>query len=426
MRHPSWKARLYTTDGLCEDSPVEYLRNGHIMNRREFIQSSSTALAAGTILAELPGLATAASDAAPADRLLHHRFGVNYVPSRNWYYCYNDWDASAIARDFDRIVEIGADHMRVMVIWPWFQPNSTWVSTAHLDRLDQLMELAAARKLDVLPTLYTGWLSGFHLNPPYLETEPFFTSSKWAAVQDLYLDEVSKRMQKHPNFLGYDIGNEINSNWQCAVDQGDAWMQRIFKRMHALCPGKIHVNGVDNNPWFTVNTFSPEALMAQQAMVTLHCWPFWTGAGKYGKPLDVPYTRLAAGMTALARSYGKDPRKPIWLQEFGACSEEMPEADVPRWMEMTVTGAIEQGVSWFTWWASHDVDKRFELNPFEYGLGLMTVDNRIKEQGRMFKRLADAYRGKPVQFPGAVLPPPPINRTMDVTWRWLLDWMGIA
>ena len=399
------------------------------MNRRQFLQSSSTALAVGTVLTDWVGQSTAAPAAASppganADRLLRHRFGVNYVPSRNWYFCYNDWDASAIARDFDRIAEIGADHLRVMVIWPWFQPNPTCVSTAHLDRLDELMQLAAQRQLDVLPTLYTGWLSGFRFNPVYLEKEPFFTSPKWAEVQDLYLDEVSKRMRTHSNFLGYDIGNEINCDWNCPTAEGDAWMTRIFQRMHTLCPSGVHVNGVDHNPWFTVNSFSPEALMAQQAIVALHCWSFWTGAGKYGKPLEVPYTRLAAGMTALARSFGKNPRKPIWLEEFGACSEEMPEADVPRWLEMAVGGAIDEGVSWFTWWASHDVDRRYQFNPFEYGLGLMTVDNRIKEQGRVFKRLADAYRGKAVVIPGKALPPPPQQRTMEATWRWLLDWMG--
>lgn len=394
------------------------------MNRRDFVKSSCAALAAGNLL--LPGADQAAAGSAPAadERLLRHRFGVNYVPSQNWYYCYNDWDASAIARDFDRIAEIGADHLRVMVIWPWFQPNPTWVSPAHLDRLDELMRLAAQRKLDVLPTIYTGWLSGFHLSPPFLEKEPFFTSESWAAAQDLYLDALSARMRQHANFLGYDIGNELNCNWRCRPEEGDAWMARIFKRMRALCPGRVFINGVDHNPWFKEDTFSPQALVAEQAIVSLHAWSFWTGAGKYGKPLEAPYTRLAAGMAALARSYGNDPRKPVWLEEFGACSEEMPERDVPRWLELTTTAAVEEGVSWFTWWASHDVDRRFQLNPFEYGLGLMTVDNRIKEQGRAFKRLADAYRGKPVNFPARPLPPPPGQRSSETAWQWLLDWMA--
>lgn len=394
------------------------------MHRREFLKEAA---ACATLIA-LGTLPSSGSEFMPPDNdtsLLRHRFGVNYVPSRNWYYCYNDWNASAIARDFDRISEIGADHLRVMVVWPWFQPNPMYVSTAHLDRLDDLMRLAAERNLDVLPTIYTGWLSGFHFNPFFLEKEPFYTSTKWADAQTLYLNEISKRMRLHPNFLGYDLGNEINCNWQCATRDGDTWMKRIFAQMYALFPYRIFVNGTDHQPWFSNSTFSAEALVARQRIVALHCWPYWTGAGKFGGPLEAPYTKLAASMAALARSLGGDAQKPIWIEEFGACSEEMPEADVPRWLEATVLAAINQGVSWFTWWASHDVDRRFKFNPFEYSLGLMTVDNRIKEQGRTFARVAKAYRNQSVKIPTQPLPPPPTTRNAEGTWQWLLNFIGI-
>ena len=65
--------------------------------------------------------------------LLRHRFGVNYVPSRNWYYCYNDWQPEDIRRDLDTVAALGADHIRLMLIWPWFQPNPTALSARHLD-----------------------------------------------------------------------------------------------------------------------------------------------------------------------------------------------------------------------------------------------------------------------------------------------------
>ena len=392
------------------------------MNRREFLKSTSTALAAGAVLGSLPGIALGAD--ASNNRLLRHRFGVNYVPSRNWYFCWNDWKPSDLARDLDRITEIGADHIRIMLIWPWFQPNPHFVSPAHLDRLEELMHLAAKRKLDVLPALYTGWLSGFHFNPPYLEKEPFYTSPKWQAVQEFYLAEVSKRLSPHANFLGFDVANEINCNWSCPIAEGDAWMRRVLGQMRTLCPGRIHVNGVDHRPWMQENCFSPQVLLAEQEIATMHVYPFWTGAAKYGGPLDKPYTQIPAAMAALVRSFGI-PRKPIWLEEFGACKAEMPEANVPRWMELAVTSAVAQGVSWFTWWASHDVSERFEFNPFEYSLGLMTEDNKIKEQGRMFKRLADTYRGKPVIIPNQLLPPPPSQRNQEATWQWLLEWMGV-
>jgi hypothetical protein len=355
-----------------------------------------------------------------------HRFGVNYVPSRNWYYCFNDWKPDTISRDLDAVAALGADHIRIMLIWPWFQPNPTYVSTRHLEALEQLLEIAGERRLEVLITLYTGWLSGFRFDPPYLEKEPFYTSPQWAAVQDLLLDEVAKQACSHDNFLGFDLGNELNCNWQAVTADGDAWMRRLLDRMRVLCPDRIHVNGVDHQPWFDINTFSPQALVRQQPIVPLHCWPFWCGAGRHGGPLEDPYTRLAAGMAALARSYGDEPNQPIWVEEFGACSEEMPEAEVPRWLEITVANAIDQGVSWFTWWASHDVDERFQFHPFEYRLGLLTLDNQIKPQGLTFKRIADVIRDQPVTLPTMPLLPPPSERNETATWRWLLDWMRMT
>jgi hypothetical protein len=48
----------------------------------------------------------------------------------------------------------------------------------------------------------------------------------------------------------------------------------------------------------------------------------------------------------------------------------------------------------------------------------------VKEQGRVFRQLAETYRAKPVVFPQAPAPMPPRERTDAGTWAWLLDWMG--
>jgi hypothetical protein len=53
----------------------------------------------------------------------------------------------------------------------------------------------------------------------------------------------------------------------------------------------------------------------------------------------------------------------------------------------------------------------------------MTADNRIKEQGRLFRDLARHYRGRAVTPPGQV-PPSPRRRTSEATWSRLLEWMN--
>jgi hypothetical protein len=129
-------------------------------------------------------------------------------------------------------------------------------------------------------------------------------------------------------------------------------------------------------------------------------------------------------MATLVRSYANDARKPVWAEEFNTCIESMTEKQQAEWLEKAVLAAIDSGVSWFTYWDSNDVDRKFKFNSLEYSLGLLTNGGRVKEQGRVFKQLADSHRGKPVIFPTQPIPPPPVHPTHDTSWQWMLDWMG--
>ncbi len=356
--------------------------------------------------------------------LTRHRFGVNYTPSHNWWFCWNDWNTDPIERDLDAIAALGADHLRLMLIWPFFQPNPKWVSSAHLERLDQLLRMMGERHLDALVTVFTGQLSGWYFLPPFNRlSDGFYTDATMRSAQELFVSELARIMRPHGNIVGFDFGNELNTCWKAPTPLGDAWMAKMFESMNHALPNGLHVNGVDHHPWFETDTFSPQALAAARFPV-MHCYPWWTGAMKYGGAMDPPSVKLLAAMAALIRSYAGNRQKPVWAGEFNTCIEELPEKGQAEWLEKAVLAAIEQGVSWFSYWDSHDVDLKFEFNPLEYSLGLLTNDGRVKDQGRVFKQLAAAYRGKPVNFPVASPPPPPTDRTLDGTWRWILNWLG--
>ncbi len=395
------------------------------MNRRDFLQ-----LGLGTAAAlSLAPAGRAFGEPTPmtTDPLLLHRFGVDYTPSKNWYYCWNDFDPDATARDFDAIAALGADHVRVMLIWPDFQPNPQWVSEAHLARFDRLMGLAAERKLAVCPTLFNGWLSGYPFRPTFDEREKFYASDKMWDAAELYVRKVAAVATEHENFLGFDLGNEMNCYWATTdLALGDAWLERAFTLCETVAPhAPAHVEGADHQPWFAPTTFSARKLATRQRVIALHCWTKFTGALKHGGPLDAPCVRLGAAMSALARAYAGDPRKPTWVQEYGASSTWMDEHDIPTYVERATLAGVASGVSWHTWWASHDIDRKFRFAELEYGLGLLTVDNQPKDSARAFKAVADAHRGQPVKIPdGNTLPPLPERQTADATWQWLLDWMA--
>lgn len=370
--------------------------------------------------------AIAAVDNAASTRLdpLRHRFGVNYTPSHNWWFCWNDWNPDPIKRDLDAIAALGADHLRILLVWPFFQPNPKWVSPAHLERLDQLVSLMTGRHLDALITVFTGQLSGWYFLPPFNRlSNGFYTDRVMVEAQNLFVRELGRTLAPHSNVIGFDMGNELNTCWSAPMADGDAWMARMFTQMDSALPGRLHVNGVDHKPWFADDTFSAKAL-AERKMPVMHCYPFWTGAVKYGGAMDPPSVKLLAAMAALIRSYAGTQQKPVWAGEFNTCIKELTDEQQAEWLEKAVHAAIEQGVSWFTYWDSHDVERKFDFNPLEYTLGLLTNDGKVKPAGRVFKQLAESYRGKPVVFPTAALPPPPSPHTLDNTWKWILGWLG--
>ena len=367
----------------------------------------------------------AAGETGGAEKQINvHRFGVNYTPSHNWWFCWNEWNADPIERDLDAIAALGADHMRILLIWPYFQPNATWVSSAHLERLSQLLALMEARKVDAVVTVFTGQLSGLFFLPPFnTKRSGFYTDRAMWKAQEFFVRNLADTTNAHSNVIGFDLGNELDTCWTAEIAEGDAWMARMFALMDEVAPGKLHVNGVDQQPWFERTTFSPEALAARPLPV-IHCYPWWTGALKYGGAMDPPSTRLVAGMATLARAYMKDRQRPVWAGEFNTCIAALTEKQQAEWLQTTVLSAKDAGVNWFTYWDSHDLNREFQFNPVEYTLGLLTNDGKVKEQGRMFRELALAYGGKPVEIANTSIPEPPKVRTDETTWQWLLEWMG--
>lgn len=332
------------------------------------------------------------------------RFGLNYVPSKRWVYCWNDWQSEEIAEDFDAIAALGVDHLRVMVIWPWFQPNPASVSEAHLRRLDELMDLAEQRGLDVFLCPLTGWLSGYRFLPPDVSAKDIFCNPAVFDQIGNYFQALLRIAGARRNFLGFDLGNEMNVLVpDLPTTEGDAWGKRITEWLHPQMSGKWIVNGVDHNPWFAGNTFTAAHLVETYDAATVHAWPLFTGSLLKGGLADPPSLHLSAFLTHLCRHLLKSANlnKPIWIQEFGCSSEWGAEREKAAYLRGSVEYATKAGATWFTWWCSHDIDKRYRFDPLEYDLGLFTTENQPKP-------LAHLYRELIQEFANFTLSPEPI------------------
>lgn len=267
------------------------------------------------------------------------RFGVNYVPSRNWWYCWNDWDTESVLEDFQALAGLGLDHIRIQLVWPVFQPNPAMVSAAALERLRELMDLAdrADTGLDVMVTVLTGWLSGFTFKPAWIKNRCMATDEDAIAAELHLIDVLAAEVADHPRFLGFDLGNELSViNDGVSVADGDRWAARLLDHCDKVAPGGFHVNGNDHRPWLDNTVFSPRGAATSGSASIFHSYPFWSGMlAKWG-PDGAGTLHLGEFMAELAEAHAPAPGRPKWLQEFGSSPVERPEASIPDWTEAFV------------------------------------------------------------------------------------------
>lgn len=320
------------------------------------------------------------------------RFGVNYLPRRDWWYAWGE-DDDAFADDFEAIAALGLDHVRIQCLWPVFQPNPGWVSPHALRRLVRLLDDAADHGLAVCVTVLDGWLSGFDFRPSWLTGDPFAEPAAIDAAARL-VDAVADAVAGHPALWCLDVANEPNVLMDATrPGYAEPWAERMLAAARrAAVPVTI---GVDHVPWMTVDgPLRAEFLTRSCDLVAVHAWPLFTGIlERFGEGLAWAVPDFVA---QLARSAG-GTSTPLWIQELGVSElwlDEMPVEDFAE--RMLRRAAAVPGVAAITWWASHDIDRRFTgFDPLEYGLGLIDAEGRVKPVGRRLAEVIEELRRDP-------------------------------
>jgi endo-1,4-beta-mannosidase len=401
-------------------------------SRRSFLQQTASLSAMSVIptaFAEAPG-----GLFLEAHRL---RFGVNYVPRKNWWYCWLDWDQRAVVEDMQAIAALGMDHVRVQCLWPFFQPGITNVSARALANLQALLEAAEGAGLDVEVTVFNGWMSGLSFLPAWVapllkpgDTSQgnIFTSPEVIDAEKVLLRRIVETVGGHRCFMGFDLGNEMgvlmnaHSNPVTSA-AADAWATEMLGFCEQIAPHKFHVLGVDHSHWYNDYGFTRSVLANTGQASVVHSYIYFDGVLERYKYNDRATAQLAAYAVELAFAFQKDLRRPVWVEEIGVSSKECPLAYQPTYMEETVRNIAATGKAWgITWWASHDIDTADKsFHPFEYGLGLIDQQNKAKPLGLKFAQLAAELRRapQPIARRSAALVIPEFGLS---TQQWPPDW----
>ena len=182
----------------------------------------------------------------PADRF---RVGVNYWPARTAMSWWSRFDREEVAADFARIVACGLDSVRVFLTWEDFQPAPNRVDRAMLERLVAVADLAGDLGLALIPTLFTGHMSGVNWIPAWAlgsslgdrrfrvvsrgdvarpGLRNWYTDPAIGSAQALLAEQVAGALAGHEAVWVWDLGNE-NSNCVTPPTRASArtWLARL-------------------------------------------------------------------------------------------------------------------------------------------------------------------------------------------------------
>ncbi len=168
---------------------------------------------------------------------------------------WSEFDSGEVAADFARIAGCGFDSVRVFLTWEDFQPAPARIDRTMLDRLVVVADLAGASGLDLVPTLFTGHMSGVNWIPPWAlggsggddrfrtiaggkvtgtGLRNWFTDPVVRDAQVLLAAETVAALRGHEAVWAWDLGNE-NSN--CVTPPTGKWAREWLERLTAAIRG---------------------------------------------------------------------------------------------------------------------------------------------------------------------------------------------
>jgi endo-1,4-beta-mannosidase len=159
------------------------------------------------------------------------------------------FDQPEVAADFERIAAASLDSVRVFLTWEDFQPSPETVDPEMLERLVAVADLAGELGLALVPTLFTGHMSGVNWIPGWAVggtdgdarfrvvsrgkvvrggLRNWYGDSAVVDAQVLFAVEAAAALRGHEAVWAWDLGNE-NSN--CVIPPtraaSRAWLARI-------------------------------------------------------------------------------------------------------------------------------------------------------------------------------------------------------
>jgi endo-1,4-beta-mannosidase len=232
---------------------------------------------------------------------MRFRVGINYWPASSAMYWWQQFNQLEVERDFARIKEAGFDSVRIFLLWEDFQPAPCIASDQALTNLATVADVAAGHDLTLIPTLFTGHMSGVNWLPEWaldsyevpgtpsrfrimssgrlVKGTPrnWYTDDSILEAQLCLARQVAARLRDKQAIWAYDLGNE-NSN--CVVppsrEAATRWLQAVAGELRSVDPSRPITIGLHMEDLEEDRNLGPAEAAMVADFLCMHGYPIYS------------------------------------------------------------------------------------------------------------------------------------------------------
>ena len=306
----------------------------------------------------------------PLTRNGRFRLGVNYWPARVAMGWWGDFDHSEVVADFSLIAASGFDSVRLFLIWEVFQPAPDRIDMEMLRRLVSVADAASHAGVAIMPTLYTGHMSGVNWIPGWALTKPdgndrfrvvserrvtgaglrnWYEDPEVVEAQTLLAGQAAAALAGHEAMWAWDLGNE-NSNCVTPPSRSSArdWLGRITSAIRAaddkvLVTIGLHTEDLEEES----RMLGPGEAAEVCDFLTMHGYPIYarwaeSNTDEHLLPFLAQVTRwLGKGREVLFSEFGV----PTYRREDPKSGRVRAESDLPLLEEETAAAYTRRALT---------------------------------------------------------------------------------
>ncbi len=371
--------------------------------------------------------------------------GVNYWPRKKAMYWWKDFERAEVEEEFAEIAALKLQVVRIFLLWEDFQPKADRVSKSALADLGTVLDVAHAVGIKVMPTFFTGHMSGINWWPSWAlankdDPKGMLRMSKGKYTtrlgRDPYSDPfmlraelqlvaaVCERFGTHPAVFSWNFSNEPDLFYvPMDYTAGSVWSQALAAVAHQY--SNVPVSAGLHLPTLTsYNGFRPDRLAISNDFLSMHAYSIYYHLTELDDPLNSDVVPLACLVTEALGG------KHVLFEEFGYASSEhgdvsehrmvrrgsgerrqyfADDASGGRFYQEVLAKLVRCGALGAFGWMFSDYDPvlwdkpPFDTHVHERFFGLTRYDGSVKPSGVAMRSLAEQVVEKGV--PGRTVGP---------------------